>query len=422
MLFDLAFEGGGVRGVAFLGALEALADNGHEFDRLMGTSVGGLTAALLATGHDVGSLREQMFDAQSGRLAIAGALAPYPPFKQDEISESATRELLRELDFPFIPNLLEGASDEVLAQVLLSRDRLHDLFSVVEHMGVRQDAGYVTWLSDLFNTHAAGEDWAAMGLADLFRRTGRSLTVVASDITTRSMLVLNHSTAPDLPLKWAVRMSTSVPFLFPPVIWQAEWGHYRKRRLHGHYIVDGALLSQFPLEFFLSTQTELLEIMGERKAGNNVLGLLLDESRPAAGINPAESANKRLFDSVPGIKLSRMLYNTLLSNSSRSAVSPLESHIIRLPVMGVDPYAFEATQEELLPVINAAYNAAQDLLHGWEKDPRTLLSPFEQQYAHIVAEKFVVGGDYYSIGDIVGSEGIAIGEDAAVEIKRVTGQ
>lgn len=422
MLFDLAFEGGGVRGVAFLGALEALADNGHEFDRLMGTSVGGLTAALLATGHDVNSLREQMFDAQSGRLAIAGALAPYPPFTREEIGESATRELLRELDFPFLPNLVEGASDELLAQALMNRDRFHDLFSIVEHMGVRQDAGYLTWLSALFNVHAGGEDWAAMGLADLFLRTGRSLTVIGSDISTGSMLVLNHSTAPNLPLKWALRMTTSVPFLFPPVAWQAEWGLYRKRRLQGHYIVDGALLSQFPLEFFLSTQTEILEIMGERKAGNNVLGLLLDESRSVAGISSTASARKQQFDKVPGVKLSRLLYNTLLSNSSRSAVSPLESHIIRLPVMGIDPYAFEITQEELLPVINAAYNVTQDLLHGWEKDPRSLLSPFEQQYAHIVAEKFVVGGDYYSIGDIVDSSGIAIGEDAEVEIKRVNGE
>jgi NTE family protein len=52
MLFDIVFEGGGMRGVAFVGALEALADSGHEFGRVMGSSVGGLAAALLSTGHD----------------------------------------------------------------------------------------------------------------------------------------------------------------------------------------------------------------------------------------------------------------------------------------------------------------------------------------------------------------------------------
>lgn len=33
-----------------------------------------------------------------------------------------------------------------------------------------------------------------------------------------------------------------------------------------------------------------------------------------------------------------------------------------------------------------------------------------------MAEKFVVGGDYYRIGDIISSSGVAIGEDASVDI------
>jgi NTE family protein len=68
MEFDLVFEGGGVRGVAFIGALEAFSRNGHTVGRVMGTSVGGLTAALLATGHDVQSISDLNFDAENGRL------------------------------------------------------------------------------------------------------------------------------------------------------------------------------------------------------------------------------------------------------------------------------------------------------------------------------------------------------------------
>jgi predicted acylesterase/phospholipase RssA len=404
-----------VRGVAFLGALEALKDNGHQFDRLMGSSVGGLTAALLATGHDAHSVRDLIFDPQSGRLTFGDVLAPYPEFTRQEISKSATRRLLRDIDLPFVPNLIEGASDELMAQALMNRGGLHDLFSIIEHMGIRQDRAYMTWLSDVLNQHAGGEDWAAMGLADLFLRTGRSLTVIASDITNGSMLVLNHSTAPELPVKWAIRMTTGVPFLFPPVSWRSEWGLYRKRRLQDHYIVDGALLSQFPLEFFLSTQAEIVEIMGERKAGNNVLGLLLDESEPVPGLSPGQASSEQMMDTVPGARLGRLLLQTLL-NSSQAAY-PLESHIIRLPVMGIGPYAFDAPSEQLVPAINAAYNVTQDFLNGWAKDPRTLLSPFEQQYAQIVAEKFVVSGDYYSIGDIVNSKGIGIGAGVTVDVK-----
>lgn len=415
MLFDLVFEGGGVRGIAFLGALEALADNGHTFDRLMGTSVGGLTAALLVTGHDVRSMRDLIFNPQSGRLAIADVLEPYPALSREEIGESATRQLLRDVDLPFVPNVIEGGLDELLARALMSQQRLRDLFSVVEFMGARQDTQWLAWLGEQLNKHAGGQEWASMGLADLYRRTGRALTVIASDISASAMLVLNHSTAPDLPLQWAVRMTTSVPLLFTPVIWRPEWGLYRGRRLEGHYIVDGALLSQFPLEYFLSPQEEIQVMMGERKAGNNVLGFLLDEEKPLPGIKARAPILETSLDEVPGVRVSRLLLNTLVQSSRRSTINPLESHVVRLPVMGIDPYAFTATREQLLPAINAAYNVMQDFLHGWEADPRRLLTPFEQQYARVVAEKFVVSGDYYNIGSIVESS-VAIGQEASVDI------
>lgn len=367
MLFDIVFEGGGVRGVAFIGALEAFADNGHEFDRLMGTSVGGLTAALLATGHEVRSLRELIFDEENDRLTIARLVTPYPEFTPQEIANSATRQLLRELDFSFMPDLLEENADELLARLLMNHGRLQPLFSIVERMGARQDARWLAWLGEQLNRHAGGEAWAEMGLAELFRRTGRSLTVIATDISGQSMLVLNHSTAPHLPLKWAVRMTISVPYLFTPVVWRAEWGLYRRRRLEGHLIVDGALQSQFPIEYFLSDQKDILAIMGERKAGNNVLGLLLDESRPVASISQRASELERTAAAMPGVALSRLLLKTMLNYSNASAASPLESFIVRLPVMGIDPYDFDASRQQLLPAINAAYNATQDFLLGWEK-------------------------------------------------------
>ncbi len=440
MLFDLVLDCGGVRGVAFIGALEALADGGHEFDRLMGTSVGGLVAAMLATGHDTQSIRDFVFDEETGRLSITGVLAPYPPFSNQEIGESATRELLRDIDFSFILNMVEDATDELLARALMNRGRFYQLFSILERMSVRQDAQYMDWLSDLFNIHAGGEDWASMGLKEFYLRTGHPLTVIVSDISTASMLVLNHSTAPDLPLKWAVRMTTGVPYLFPPITWQPQWGRYRQRRLEDHLIIDGSLLAEFPIEFFLSPQEELQEIMGERKAGNNVLGLLLDEFRPGTGLDLSTTGN-RLYshlasvskdsdtsdsasdiqtrlDAIPGIRFSRLLFDTMLTNSSKSTISPLESHIIRLPVMGIDAYAFDVETDRLAPFISEAYNVTQDFLQGWEDDPQSTLSARQEQYARIVAEKFVVMGDYITVGDIKDSEAVIIGAGGSAEVNK----
>ena len=75
---------------------------------------------------------------------------------------------------------------------------------------------------------------------------------MAADTTDSRMLVLNHRTAPDLPVVYAARMSMSVPLLWQEVIWQPEWGKYNGRDLTGHTIVDGGLLSNFPIELYLS--------------------------------------------------------------------------------------------------------------------------------------------------------------------------
>ena len=58
--------------------------------------------------------------------------------------------------------------------------------------------------------------------------------MVATDTTGKEMLVLNRHTAPDCPTVWAVRMSMSIPLVWPEVVWQDEWGIYRGQSISGH--------------------------------------------------------------------------------------------------------------------------------------------------------------------------------------------
>ncbi len=51
MKIDGVFEGGGVRGIAHVGAICALAEKGYEWERVAGTSAGSIIAALLAAGY-----------------------------------------------------------------------------------------------------------------------------------------------------------------------------------------------------------------------------------------------------------------------------------------------------------------------------------------------------------------------------------
>jgi predicted acylesterase/phospholipase RssA len=51
MDFDMVFEGGGAKGMVFVGAIQALEAKGHTPARLQGTSVGAIMATFLAAGY-----------------------------------------------------------------------------------------------------------------------------------------------------------------------------------------------------------------------------------------------------------------------------------------------------------------------------------------------------------------------------------
>ncbi len=116
-----------------------------------------------------------------------------------------------------------------------------------------------------------------MTLAEFFAATKVDLSVVASDTHAGQILVLNHRTAPQCPLVWAVRMSMSIPLVWNEVIWAAAWGPYQGRNITGHAIVDGGMLSNFPIELFISDAPQVTKLMGP-KQDNPVLGMLIDEA------------------------------------------------------------------------------------------------------------------------------------------------
>src|SRR3990172_6525991 len=59
--FDGVFEGGGAKGIAFVGALAFMERQGMRFKRVAGTSAGAITAALNAAGDRAGDIERVVF-------------------------------------------------------------------------------------------------------------------------------------------------------------------------------------------------------------------------------------------------------------------------------------------------------------------------------------------------------------------------
>jgi len=61
------------------------------------------------------------------------------------------------------------------------------------------------------------------------------------------------------------------PLVWNEVIWDKGWGAYLGKDIAGHAIVDGGLLSNFPIELFVSGEPQVTRLMGP-KGTNPVLG------------------------------------------------------------------------------------------------------------------------------------------------------
>jgi NTE family protein len=72
---DGVFSGGGIKGLAFAGGLQAAAEAGYDkWVKLAGTSAGAITAMALAIGYSAQGLREQLDDFDFGAIADYGPL------------------------------------------------------------------------------------------------------------------------------------------------------------------------------------------------------------------------------------------------------------------------------------------------------------------------------------------------------------
>src|SRR5215207_2701070 len=65
---DLVFEGGGLKGIALVGAYSVLEERGYRPQNIAGTSAGAIVAALLAAGYTAAELRQTIMECDFNSL------------------------------------------------------------------------------------------------------------------------------------------------------------------------------------------------------------------------------------------------------------------------------------------------------------------------------------------------------------------
>jgi len=214
---DGVFEGGGVRGVAFLGALRCCSDLGINWRKLAGTSAGAITAAVLATDLSIDDLEEILgqldysifLTQKNSPLILNGDPA-------DDLQSPAWTLL-----FLTVSRQMGEYSAQPFRQwleAMLGRGNLHTFADVKQIVKDRE-------LKVVISNLSRGE---MLVIPDDLRRQESA----DSDALYQQLRLANPE---DFSVAEAVRLSMSIPLFFEP------------GKLGDDLIVDGGILSNFPL-------------------------------------------------------------------------------------------------------------------------------------------------------------------------------
>lgn len=187
---NLVFEGGGVKGIAYVGAMEVLEARGilADIERVGGTSAGAINAVLFACG----------------------------------FTNAQQKRILRGLDFKKFMDDSPGV--------------LRDINRLVDEFGWHKGEFFKDWIGGLIEQK--------MGIAKAtfadFRAAGRpDLYLYGADLNTGFGRVYSPEHTPQKKVLNAVRISMSLPLFFKAV-----------RGDKDHVMVDGGLLNNYPVRLF----------------------------------------------------------------------------------------------------------------------------------------------------------------------------
>jgi len=311
---DAVFEGGGVKGIGLVGAVAAVEEAGYEFENLAGTSAGAIVAGLLAAGYGAKRLKE-----------IVGTI-DYHKFQDKDT-----------LDRLGIPGMLA---------------------SIVTEYGIYEGKYFEEWFGDLLKE--TGKTKFGDILTDDPREEYKyKLQVIASDLSDRKLLVLPGDLKlfgldPDeFPIARAVRMSMSIPVFFEPVKLEDVNGR-------AHYIVDGGILSNYPV-------------------------WLLDDREnctwPTFGFKLVEPAEQKLKEGAPipirnPVDFLSAMLGTMMGAHDNYHISVSKGDYARTIGIGtvvktavgdkeIKTTYFDITPEETEKLYQNGYQAARDFLTQW---------------------------------------------------------
>jgi len=269
MYENLCLSGGGIRGLAYVGAIEELEHMGllSNFKRFAGTSIGSIFAALLACG-----------------------------FTADEIQE--------------VPDTLNLSK---FHSCILSK-----IYNIHQKLGMYSLDDLEQQMRQILRKRVDPD----ITLKCLFEQTEKELVIVSCCINRQEPVYFHHAAYPDVKLIDAIICSISVPFVFQPRKYTFS-DMYGRHGVHdtSDYYIDGGVVENYPIWVFNDLEAlyeGCLQEVEKEDINPLTLGMKL--------LAEDEANSPYIFDGRveinSAITMAQMIINTILLQTERAEISP----------------------------------------------------------------------------------------------------
>ncbi len=283
---NLVFEGGGIRGIAYAGAVGVLDAAGitGQLRKVGGTSAGAITALALA-------------------LRYTGA----------EVAE-----IVSSTDF--------AKFNQGRAFFIGGIHRMKRRFGW--YCGER----VLEWLDKLIAAKTGNGD---LTFAQLHAREGPDLYITATCLNRQKLLLFSHETYPNMRVKDAVRISMSVPLYFEAVFIDSAGKTYPEPAPGLDVVIDGGILANFPIDIFDTVVKD--EAGFTRRIPNaHTIGVRLDSDDQIAKDTTAGGLSPVAIQSLP--QFMGAFYVIMLENLNRAKLTPTDwARTISVSSAGMSP-------------------------------------------------------------------------------------
>ena len=241
---NLVFEGGGIRGVAYAGAVKSLEEENvlQHIQKVAGTSAGSIIALMISLGYNateidsiMTNLRIEQFNDGKG-----GLVGKYSRVKK-------------------FYGIHKGETFEKWLEQLVEK-KLHNKLAS---------------FTDLHNMLLRGN--VEFNFKDFY--------CVGTNLTKQQAEIFSFTTTPNMPLKTAVRISCSIPLFYEPILLDSVGVAIKQPAKGQHYQVyaDGGIMANYPINIFDSCRHGGTALFCDSVIHNyQTLGIKLDRNEQIA--------------------------------------------------------------------------------------------------------------------------------------------